>query len=97
MQDEHAFAPRIGVEPGTVVVRELGYRWWLCGHNEILNFHRVSSSMLWRMNWSISSNPTIKQRSGNVWIGQCPITLSENSGWRSTEEGFEVVNNKCQI
>ncbi len=33
------FAPRIGVEPGGVVVRELGYRWGSCSRGDTLNFH----------------------------------------------------------
>ncbi|HZO29173.1 MAG TPA: SprT family zinc-dependent metalloprotease [Chloroflexota bacterium] len=32
-------ADRIGVSPGGIVVRELGYRWGSCGHSRTLNFH----------------------------------------------------------
>lgn len=32
-------APRVGVEPGTVEVRDLGYRWGSCGRNRTLNFN----------------------------------------------------------
>jgi predicted metal-dependent hydrolase len=34
-----AFAPRVGVEPRSVDVRELGYRWGSCGRNHCLNFN----------------------------------------------------------
>jgi len=33
------FAPRVGVEPARVEVRDLGYRWGSCGQNGTLNFH----------------------------------------------------------
>lgn len=33
------FADRIGIEPGTVNVRDLGYRWGSCGKDGNLNFH----------------------------------------------------------
>ncbi len=33
------YAARVGVTPGVVVVRELGYRWGSCGKNSQLNFH----------------------------------------------------------
>ena len=32
-------APRIGVEPHSVVVRDLGYRWGSCGRRGVLYFH----------------------------------------------------------
>lgn len=33
------FAPKVGVKPGTISVRELGYHWASCGRNAALNFH----------------------------------------------------------
>jgi hypothetical protein len=32
-------APRVGVKPATVLVRDLGYRWGSCGRGEKLYFH----------------------------------------------------------
>lgn len=32
-------APRVGVEPASVEVRDLGYRWGSCGRTRTLNFH----------------------------------------------------------
>lgn len=34
-----ALAPRVGVEPGAVEVRDLGYRWGSCGWSRTLNFN----------------------------------------------------------
>jgi len=34
-----AIAPRVGVEPGAVKVRDLGYRWGSCGRSRTLNFN----------------------------------------------------------
>ena len=34
-----ALAPRVGVEPTGIEVRELGYRWGSCGRNGTLNFN----------------------------------------------------------
>lgn len=34
-----ALAPRVGVEPGAVEVRDLGYRWGSCGRGRILRFN----------------------------------------------------------
>lgn len=34
-----ALAPRVGVEPGAVEVRDLGYRWGSCGKSRTLNFN----------------------------------------------------------
>lgn len=34
-----ALAPRIGVEPGAVHVRDLGYRWGSCGRGRTVNFN----------------------------------------------------------
>jgi len=33
------WAPRIGVQPKSLEVRDLGYRWGSCGHSGGLNFH----------------------------------------------------------
>ena len=33
------FAPKIGVTPGPIVVKELGYHWASCGRDGALNFH----------------------------------------------------------
>jgi len=33
------WAPRLGVKPGEVVVRDLGFRWGSCGRGGTLNFH----------------------------------------------------------
>ena len=33
------FAPKVGVKPGAITVRELGYHWASCGRNAALNFH----------------------------------------------------------
>lgn len=38
------FAPKVGVKPGAISVRELGYHWASCGKNAALNFH--SKTML---------------------------------------------------
>jgi predicted metal-dependent hydrolase len=35
---EH-FAPKVGVEPGPLTVKELGYHWASCGSQGALNFH----------------------------------------------------------
>jgi predicted metal-dependent hydrolase len=35
----HALASRVGVEPGVVDVRDLGYRWGSCGARRTLNFN----------------------------------------------------------
>ena len=32
------FAPKVGVKPGAITVRELGYHWASCGRNADLNF-----------------------------------------------------------
>jgi predicted metal-dependent hydrolase len=37
-----ALAVRVGVEPGTVEVRDLGYRWGSCGRSRTLNFSWMS-------------------------------------------------------
>jgi predicted metal-dependent hydrolase len=36
-------APRVGVEPGAVEVRDLGYRWGSCGSSRTLNFNWVTT------------------------------------------------------
>jgi predicted metal-dependent hydrolase len=33
------YAPKVGVEPGTIKVKEMGYRWASCGAGGNLNFH----------------------------------------------------------
>lgn len=33
------FAPRVGVKPGVIAVKELGYHWASCGRGGALNFH----------------------------------------------------------
>lgn len=33
------YAPKIGVEPAAVKVKEMGYRWASCGRNDSLSFH----------------------------------------------------------
>lgn len=33
------FAPRVGVEPGDIRVKGMGYRWASCGRNGAINFH----------------------------------------------------------
>lgn len=33
------FAPRVGVQPARIDVRDLGFRWGSCGKNGTLNFH----------------------------------------------------------
>jgi predicted metal-dependent hydrolase len=33
------FAPKVGVNPGGVIVKEMGYRWASCGRSGVLNFH----------------------------------------------------------
>ena len=33
------YTPKVGVEPGTIKVKEMGYRWASCGASGTLNFH----------------------------------------------------------
>jgi hypothetical protein len=95
------YAPRDGVTPRDISVRELGNRWASCSPNGNLAFtgsalwpRRLSSTTSWSTNSATSTTWTTPTPSGMRWIRSFPRTGSRRSGCGNMGRGWMFEGGK---